>query len=111
MGTTSKVRRVYSRPQRLEYLAQFDRSGLSATDFCQQAGIHLSTFSQWRRKSRPQAEPGFAEVRLSAGSASCPLTLHLPSGAKVEVSAPTEASWRGLGLLLKSLQSEFTRSR
>jgi hypothetical protein len=31
--------------------------------------------------------------------------LHLPSGAKLEVPVASDATWIGLGLLLKSLQS------
>lgn len=105
MVTTSRVRRVYNRQQRAEYLAQFERSGLSATEFCRQARIHLSTFSQWRHQTRVEAQPAFAEVRLSSAGPACPVTLHLPGGAKVEVSAPTEATWLGLGALLKTLQA------
>lgn len=33
------------------------------------------------------------------------VTLHLPGGARLEVAAGTEAAWRGLGLLLKSLEA------
>jgi hypothetical protein len=86
-------------------LARFERSGLSATEFCRQARLHLSTFSQWRQRSGAEAQPAFAEVRLSSAGAAGPVTLHLPSGAKLEVPAPTEATWLGLGLLLKSVQS------
>jgi hypothetical protein len=87
---------------------RFEQSGLTAREFCRQAKIRLRTFYLWRRKPGAGAErpePGFAEVQLSAGSASCPVTLHLPGGAKLEVTAATEATWLGLGVLLKSLPS------
>lgn len=86
-------------------MAQFERSGLSQSAFCQQAKIQVSTFSHWRRKSTPAMGPAFAEVRLSAPGPGCTATLHLPGGAKLEVAAGTEATWLGLGLLLKRLHS------
>jgi hypothetical protein len=49
--------------------------------------------------------PGFAEVRLSGPAATSAVTLHLPSGAKLEVATGSDAMWHGLGLLLKSLHS------
>lgn len=84
---------------------RFERSGVSAREFCRQAKIHLGTFYQWQRKARAGNEPAFAEVQVSAASASCALTLHLPGGAKLEMTAVTEATWLGLGVLLKSLPS------
>ena len=86
-------------------MAQFDRSGLTQTAFCRRAKIHLSTFSLWRRRPDAATGPTFAEVRLSAPVPGCTVTLHLPSGAKLEVGAGTEATWLGLGVLLKHLQS------
>lgn len=105
MVSTSGQRRVSTRQQRLAYLARFERSGLSATEFCRRAKIHQATFSQWRHKAQTEGEPGFAEVQVSAASPTCPMTLHLPSGAKLEVAVATDAMWLGLGLLLKSLQA------
>jgi transposase-like protein len=103
-----KGRRRFTEQERSAYLARFERSGLSATEFCRRAKIHMSTFSFWRRTSagRPLAAPTFAEVRLNGTSPMTgAVTLHLPSGARLEVPAGTEAAWRGLGLLLKSLDS------
>jgi transposase-like protein len=102
---TSRTRQVYTHQQRAEYLAQFARSGLSQTEFCRRAQIHIATFSLWRRAVRAATSPAFAEVRLSAPSASGIATLHLPSGAKLEVTLGPDAMWLGLGLLLKRLQS------
>ena len=86
-------------------MAQFERSGLSQSAFCRQAKIHPSTFSLWRRRPDPATGPAFAEVRLSAPGPDCTATLHLPGGAKLEVVAGTDATWLGLGLLLKRLSS------
>jgi hypothetical protein len=103
-----KRRRRFTEEERSKQLARFERSGLSARKFCLGAKIHLSTFSRWRRTGaiRPVAAPTFAEVRLNGAlPMTGAVTLQLPSGAKLEVAAGTEATWRGLGLLLKSLES------
>jgi hypothetical protein len=60
------------------------------------------TFSLWRRRAE-KAAPVFAEVQLAAPSSIA--TLHLPNGAKLDVPVGAEATWHGLGRLLKSLQS------
>jgi transposase-like protein len=110
MTMTSRARRRYTDEQRLGFLARFQRSDLSQAEFCRRARIRVSTFSLWRRsggaahRERPRV-PGFAEVRLSAPAAASTVTLHLPSGAKLEVAAGSDAMWHGLGLLLKSLHS------
>lgn len=101
-----KGRRRFTEQERSKHLARFKRSGLSATEFCRRAKIHLSTFSLWRRGStvRAMESPTFAEVRLNGASpVTGVVTLHLPSGARLEVAGGTEAAWRGLGLLLKVL--------
>jgi hypothetical protein len=103
-----KERRRFTEQERSKYVARFEGSGLSATEFCRRAKIHLSTFSLWRRAStvRPMAAPTFAEVRLNGISPMTgAVTLHLPSGARLEVAVGAEDTWRGLGLLLKSLDS------
>ena len=107
---TSRLRRRYTDEQRSACLSRFERSGLTQAEFCGRAKIPLSTFSLWRRSSRAVRKPGsvtpaFAEVRLTAPVATSVVTLHLPSGAKLEVATGTDAMWHGLGLLLKSLHS------
>lgn len=110
MTITSRARRRYTEEQRLAFLARFQRSDLSQAEFCRRERISVSTFSLWRgaggatRRDRPSV-PGFAEVRLSAPAATSTVTLHLPSGAKLEVATGSDAMWHGLGLLLKSLHS------
>jgi len=110
MAMTSRARRRYTDEQRSAALARFDRGDLSQAEFCRRARIRVSTFSLWRRsadaprRDRPRM-PGFAEVRLSGPAAPSAVTLHLPSGAKLEVATGSDAMWHGLGLLLKSLHS------
>ena len=105
MATTSRRRRVYTRQQRLEHLERFEHSGLSQTHFCRRAKIKVSTFSLWRRAAKVAASPAFAQVRLSPPIATGDAMLHLPGGVRLEVSVGNDATWVGLGLLLKALQS------
>jgi transposase-like protein len=86
--------------QRRRILAEFERSGCSAAQFARRAGIKYSTFANWvqlwrRRPSRParkspvrlleamldqSQQPGAVDQNKS------PLVLHLPGGARVELS-------------------------
>ena len=106
MVTTSRRRRAYSQQQRLGHLAAFERSGLSQTAFCRRTKLHPATLSLWRRAAKAAAtRSAFAEVRLSPPAALGSATLLLPSGAKLEVTIASDATWVGLGLLLQRLQS------
>ena len=109
MVTFPRRRRVFNQQQRLDYLARFERSGLSQVEFCRRAKLGVSTFSFWRQThgaatSAATRSPAFAEVQLRPASPACTVTLHLPNGTKLEVAAGTDAVWRGLGLLLEHLQ-------
>jgi len=106
MATRPRAR--YTEQERADYLAKFERSGLSQSEFCREAKLYVSTFSLWRRAATAgmaAQRPGFAEVRLKTSAPAGMVTLHLPSGAKLEVQTTTEAAWHGLGVLLKSLHS------
>ena len=105
MATTTRHRRAYTQQQRSQHLAHFERSGLSPAEFCRRAKIHLSTFSLWRHGTKAASAPAFAQVRLTGSDPIAGAMLHLPGGAKLEVTVGTDAAWVGLGRLLKSLQS------
>ncbi len=98
---------MFTPQQRQEYLEWFGRSGLTQAQFCREAKLHAMTFSRWRRRAAA-AVPAFAEVRVSTPRES-PLgtaaILHLAGDVKLQVSLGCEAAWRGLGVLLKSLQA------
>jgi len=52
---------------RAQLLAAFDRSGLSATEFARQHGVHYTTLSGWRqRRDRTKASPAFVQVELAS---------------------------------------------
>ena len=71
MATTqSSRRRRYTLAQRQEFLALYRRrSGLSASEFCDEHDIKLSTLYQWVHRVKPAPRPSvplFQEVLLSA---------------------------------------------
>ena len=108
---TSRARRRYTDEQRLALLARYQRSDLSGPSSADGRGFVFPRFSLWGRsadaagRGRPR-RPGFAEVRLSAPAAASTVTLHLPSGAKLEVATgPDAINGVASGLLLKSLHS------
>jgi len=98
---TTRRRRVYTQRHRSGYFGAVR----TQTEFCRRAKIQLSMFALWRRTlaGAPASSPTFAKVRLSAPGADCAATLYLPSGAKLELAAGTDAAW--LGLVLKSVHS------
>jgi hypothetical protein len=55
MKTTSRIRR--SNAEWAALMAEFDVSGLPATQFCQQRGIAYGTFVRRRRRAEPITEP------------------------------------------------------
>ena len=110
----TKSRRVYSPQERAEYLALFEQSAMSPADFCREMTLNEATFSLWRRQARESAgsteSVQFAEVQVSTTTVRTTselhsVTLHLPGGARLEVNNATDATWQGLGLLLKTLNA------
>jgi transposase-like protein len=92
LDTKGRVRT--SKEQRRVILAQFENSGMSATQFAQRTGLKYSTFAAWvhryRRTKRPDRKP---PVRLlEAVVASAPLSpgllVQLPGGARLEIREP-----------------------
>jgi hypothetical protein len=112
MATPRKKQR-YTPQQRQEYVEQFERSGLTQTQFCRQVKLHPVTFSLWRRKWKAKTAV-FAEVQIGtpitppATDASVPgsaAVLHLCHGTRLELVLGGESAWAGLGLILKTLQA------
>jgi hypothetical protein len=112
MGTTSMILKTDSRgrvrtpPERREaLLAEFERSGLSATKFSAMVGVRYETFATWvqqrkgqrRGVGRPRGSKSvrFAEV-VSEASPSVPgsvaLLVVLPGGAALEVTEPSQVA-------------------
>ena len=72
MATTKPRRRTrYTLAQRQDFLAQYQRSGLSARAFVREHSLNLSTLYQWSHKLRAEPSPTppvFKEVLLSGTS-------------------------------------------
>lgn len=95
LDTKSRVRAT--KEQRRVILAEYERSGLSAARFAQLAGLKYSTFAGWLQRYRRAKPKGLAKpVRLLEAVVAPPepstlLVLHLPGGARVEISDEQQA--------------------
>jgi transposase-like protein len=111
-GTIIKSDRSGSTPYtpeyKLEVLAAFETSSLSAPDFARQCGIKYPTFAAWiaaRKRDGRQGTRGdgpaflVAEVSVAAGGAA--LEVRLPGGAVVRASDAEQI--RLLAVLLRQL--------
>jgi transposase-like protein len=71
-------------------MAAFDRSGLSASTFARQHGIHYTTFCGWRqRRDKGKPSPDFVQVELPERTP--PLELMIELGATARLRLTTEA--------------------
>ena len=89
LDTKGRVRT--SKEQRRLILAEFERSGVSATQFARRTGLKYSTLAGWVHRYRGRKRPGQrSAVRLlEAVVATAPLMpalkLELPGGARLEI--------------------------
>ena len=89
LDTKGRVRT--SKEQRRLILAEFERSGVSATQFARRTGLKYSTLAGWVHRYRGRKRPGRrSAVRLlEAVVAPAPLIsalkLELPGGARLEI--------------------------
>jgi hypothetical protein len=89
VDTRGRVRT--SKEQRRRILAEFECSGMSATQFAQWTGLKYSTLAGWvqryRRTKRParRAPLRLLEAVLTPSPAAPGLTVLLPGGARLEV--------------------------
>jgi transposase-like protein len=98
MDTKGRVRT--STEQRRLILAEFERSGLSATRFAKRSGLKYSTLAAWvlreRRSKTPTQAPPVrlleAVVDQAEGRTSSSLMLLLPGGACLEVNNTQQAA-------------------
>jgi len=104
-------RRRWTAEQKADLLARFGTSGLTAAEFCRQAGLRPATISGWARRQRStggvSARLGFAEVQLkSAVPAVIPAeSLLVQFGPDISLSVPPgiDAVW--LGQLLRAART------
>jgi transposase-like protein len=89
LDTKGRVRT--SKEQRRIILAEFERSGVSATQFARRTGLKYSTLAGWVHRYRRTKRPGRrSPVRLlEAVMGSAPLIsalqVQLPGGARLEI--------------------------
>ena len=85
----ARLRRARTSPtRRVQLLAAFERSGLSAAAFARQHRVNYTTFCGWRqRQAQANPSPGFVQVELSASPpAAAELVLELGAAARVRIT-------------------------
>ena len=96
LDTKGRVRT--SKEQRRVILREFERSGLSATQFAQRSGLKYSTFAGWLSHYRSRKRPGLkSAVRLleavvGPASLSSALEVQLPGGARLEIREASQVA-------------------
>jgi transposase-like protein len=100
VDTKGRVR--VSKAQREIILREFERNGVSATQFAQRTGLKYSTLAGWlQRYRRTKTRRGARSVRLleavveaaqpSGAKSPLALVLELPGGARVEIGSVKQA--------------------
>lgn len=99
-----KGRRRLTRERRAEVVKEYERSGLTQTEFARRAGLNKTTFSHWVQRSRRETEaktlpaiasPRFVEVQAAS---SMPSAMNVPpsmASAQLSVSFPDGVVVRG----------------
>jgi transposase-like protein len=96
LDTKGRVRT--SKEQRRVILAEFERSGVSATQFAQRTGLKYSTFAAWvhryRRTKRPGLKPPVRLLEAVVGPAPLVsvLEVQLPGGARLEIHEASQVA-------------------
>jgi len=86
--------------QRTQLLAEFDRSGLSASAFARRHRIGYSTFCGWRRR-QPKTPTDFVEVELPTA----PVELLIELGAQARLRIGSESQIEMAVRLLRLLNA------
>lgn len=106
MDTKGRVRT--SKEQRRVILAEFERSGVSATQFAQRTGLKYSTFAAWLQRYRRTKRPGpkspmrLLEAVVASAPLTSPLQVQLPGGARLEVREASQVPL--VAALVRSLE-------
>ena len=85
-----------TREQKEELILQWQQSGKSRKDFCQEQGITYNSLVGWCKQFKDRkVSSGFAEVKVKVKAAANPglfAQLHMPGGIRVEFfqSVPVE---------------------
>jgi transposase-like protein len=104
------ARRRWTSDEKERLLADFARSGQSASQFCRETGLCPPTFSAWRRcwardAASAPLSPRFAAVRVDAPVSPDLLpqvAIHCPDGCTVVAAVGSDPRW--LGELTRALR-------
>jgi transposase-like protein len=112
LHSTAKPRtRVnWTAAERAEWLAMFEKSGQSVSEFCRTNDLPPATLSLWRNQqkgdTRTDDEGGLVEIPAAAligTQNTTAVRMQLLNGVRLEVVTGTDPAW--LGALLKTLMS------
>lgn len=102
---TPRSRVNWTAAERAEWLALFEKGGQTAAEFCRDNDLSPATLSFWlRQQAAPEShdEPALVEVPMPAlSTAPAAVTIQLPSGLRMEITAGTDPKW--LAQLLRVL--------
>jgi transposase-like protein len=106
VDTKGRVRTTQE--QRRLILAEFERSGVSAAQFAQRAGVKYSTLAAWVQRYRRTKRPGLKsplrllEAVVTPTALRSALEVHLPGGARLEVREASQVPL--LAALVRALE-------
>ena len=75
-------------------MSEHEKSGLRVRNYCEQHGVAVQSFYEWRRRLRKEAEPVRFALVESAGetAAAEPLELILATGERLRITAGTDVA-------------------
>lgn len=85
-GSPRRVCKLTDARRRVQLLAAFDRSGLSASVFARRHGIRYTTFCGWRQR-QAKASPGFVQVELPPPAAPIQLLIELGAHTRLRITS------------------------
>jgi transposase-like protein len=110
-ATKPRTRVNWTPAERSEWLALFEKSGQSVSEFCRANDLPPATLSLWRQ-TQAGASAGteggeFVEISpaalMNAATPRATVTIRLPGGIVLETAADADPVW--LGALVKNLSS------
>jgi len=107
-ATKSRTRVNWTPAERAEWLAMYEKSGQSVSEFCRANDLPPATLSLWRSQQQSGgggAEDGaLVEIPVTSFEDRTPgAKVHLPNGVRLDLVVGTDPAW--LGALLKVLMS------
>jgi hypothetical protein len=94
METSNNVQKGWrTRQQKEEIILQWQQSGKSRKEFCEESGIGYNSLVSWCKQFKDQkASTGFAEVKIHHES-SLFAQVQLPGGIKIDFYQPIPADF------------------